>query len=72
MRKQGTPRAGGAKVAGRKRRALLDLLDQVAVSSSAPQPDTSPDRVRSAVQSHHFNCTSPHLYTSPNAHLMTL
>ncbi len=43
---QGVARAGGARVAGRKRRALLDLLDQVAGSSSAPQLDTSPGKVQ--------------------------
>ena len=43
---QGIARAGGARVAGRKRRALLDLLDQVAGSSSAPQLDTSPGKVQ--------------------------
>jgi hypothetical protein len=47
---QGAARAGGAKIAGRKRRALLDLLDQVAGSSSTPQLDVSSDKVHRAGQ----------------------
>ncbi len=50
---QGTPRAGGAKAAGGKRRALLDLLDQVAVSTATSSATSSATPTTASAAMHH-------------------